>query len=94
MDAFADALAPGGEVRLMVYSDEAWRIAVGTEPPEVVEDDPGFETYWRYWDPIGGYADWYDGPKLIKRFGGNFAPIYTQYLTKNREYLGAILVKR
>lgn len=87
-------MVAGGELRLMVYSDKAWRIAVGTEPPTIVESDPGFATYWQHWDAIGGYADWYDADRLDLRFGEWFEVRDTQYLTEGGEYLGAILVKR
>ena len=90
----AAALTDDGELRLMVYSYEAWRIACGTEPPEYVEDDPGFERYWTRWDSVGGYADWYDAARLERRFGEWFELIDCQYLTEHGEYLGAVLRKR
>jgi SAM-dependent methyltransferase len=92
--AMAESLEDEGELRLMVYSSQAWRLAVGTEPPEVVEDDPGFEQYWRTWDAVGGYADWYDAERLEDRFGEWFRVREWQPLTERGEYLGAILVKR
>ena len=70
MKAMHGWLRPGGELRLMVYSDEAWRLATGTEPPMgKVEDHPDFELFWQTWDAIGGYADWYDRDMLERRFG-------------------------
>lgn len=94
--AMADALAPGGELRLMVYSDEAWRIATGTQPPRgmPVEDHPDFERYWQRWDPHGGYADWYDEIKLAEWFGEWFILDRYEPLTEHGEYVGAVLVKR
>jgi SAM-dependent methyltransferase len=94
VEQLALKMSDEGELRLMVYSDEAWRLAVGTDPPEVVEEDPGFETYWKRWDAVGGYADWYDADRLDLRFGEWFEVRDTQYLTEKGEYLGAILVKR
>jgi SAM-dependent methyltransferase len=87
-------LVHNGELRLMVYSDEAWRIATKTEPPESVADSELFERYWTHWDPIGGYADWYDQKRLEERFGAWFDVKECEYLTKHGEYLGAVLVKR
>ncbi len=94
VEALAKQMNPGGELRLMVYSDEAWRIATGTEPPSVVVSDPHFEQYWTHWDPIGGYADWYDVARLGVRFGHLFDVRRAEYLTQDGAYLGAILVKR
>lgn len=94
VEAMASWLKDNGELRLMVYSDEAWRIATGTEPPEHVEDSPDFDLYWRTWDPIGGYADWYDRKRLDKRFGKWFRIEECTPLTEKGEYLGVVLVKR
>lgn len=94
VEAMASWLREEGELRLMVYSDQAWRIATGTEPPERVEDSPDFNLYWRTWDPIGGYADWYDQTRLDKRFGKWFRIEECTPLTAKGEYLGAVLVKR
>ena len=93
MENFHRWLITGGEVRLMLYSDHAWRIATKTEPPESVEDHPLFEKYWQRWDPHGGYADWYDRDRLEQRFGDLFEIKTCEYLTKQKEYLGAVLVK-
>jgi SAM-dependent methyltransferase len=93
--AMHESLRSGGELRLMVYSDKAWRIAVGTDPPDgKVEDDPMFGMFWQHWDPIGGYADWYDRGRLEERFGEWFRVERCEPLTEHGEYLGAVLVKR
>ena len=95
VEAMHGWLADNGELRLMVYSDEAWRIATGTEPPAWnVESDPSFDLFWQHWDPIGGYADWYDCKRLNTRFGKWFTVDICQPLTQYGEYLGAVLVKR
>jgi len=93
---FSELLSRGGELRLMVYSDEAWKIATGTEPPTElnVEDYVQFDAFWQHWDPIGGYADWYDCDRLMDRFGEWFTMKECNYLTEHNEYLGAVLVKR
>jgi SAM-dependent methyltransferase len=94
MEAIAKSLKKGGELRLMVYSDEAWRIACGTEPPAVVEKDVRFDMFWQRWDAVGGYADWYDPNRLIERFGEWFTIAEAEYLTEHREYLGVRMVKK
>jgi SAM-dependent methyltransferase len=95
VEAMASWLKPGGELRLMVYSDYAWKNVVHTEPPQGhVEDDPGFETYWRHWDAVGGFADWYDRARLIESFGEWFDVADYRALTAKREYVGAVLVRR
>ena len=94
VEAMHDWLKPGGELRLMVYSDYAWRNVVGTEPPDgPVQDDPGFEQFWQHWDAVGGYADWYNRQRLFDRFGGWFSVADYRPLTAKREYVGAVLVK-
>lgn len=84
-----------GEVRLMVYSDKAWEIATGTEAPDGdAFDYVEFEKFWRHWDPIGGYAEFYNATRLQARFGEWFTVRRCKPLTEGGEYLGAILVKK
>lgn len=91
----ASWLRPGGELRLMLYTDKAWRVAVGTDPPSgPVEDDEGFARFWQHWDAGGGYADWYDRRRLEERFGEWFTVRDYVFLTVGKEYAGAVLVKR
>lgn len=88
-------LRPGGEVRLMVYSDAGWRIATGTEPPAGdVTGHPGFTQFVRYFDAVGAYATWYSETKLQAEFGDLFTIERCQYLTENDQYLGAVLRKK
>jgi len=88
------ALVPGGEVRLMVYSDEGWRLYTGSEPPEDVTTHPAFYTFVRAFDGVGDYADWYDRNKIERLFGDLFAVERLEYLTPNGRYLGAVLRRR
>lgn len=94
MERAHDLLRPGGEARLMVYSDEGWRLATGTEPPDDVTAHPQFEAFVRYFDQVGDYADWYNAAKLVDRFGDLFDVVRCQYLTPNRRYLGAVLRRK
>jgi len=89
-----DLLRPGGEVRLMVYSDHGWRIATGTEPPKVSEHHSAFTEFVRYFDAVGDYADWYDRARLETRFGRWFEIERLEYLTPTNKYLGAVLRRK
>lgn len=62
-------LPPGGEFRVMVYTDRGWRAATGTEPPEDVAGHPKRTEFVRWGDRVGDWADWYDESRLARRFG-------------------------
>jgi SAM-dependent methyltransferase len=88
-------LKPEGELRLMLYSDEAWKIATKTEPPGGdVYDYVEFDRFWQHWDAVGGYADYYTRQRLAERFGQWFHIETCQPLTEHGEYIGAVLRKR
>lgn len=87
-------LAPGGEVRLMLYSDKAWVISTGTEPPLQVEGHPKAFQFARAWDGVGNYADWYDAERLEKRFGRWFILEKYEDLTVQGAYVGAVMRRR
>lgn len=87
-------LDSGGELRLMLYSDEAWRIATQTDPPDSVLGHPRYERFVRHWDAVGNFADWYDAQRLRDRFGEHLTLTTYEPLTEHGEYVGAILVKR
>lgn len=87
-------LRPGGELRLMVYSDEGWRYYMACEPPEHTDDHPLFESFVRTFDQVGNYADWYSIDKINRLFGDLFEIKHWTYLTPNNRYLGASLIKR
>jgi len=95
MEMFDLMLAPDGKIRLMVYSDEGWRIATGTEPPrEPVEEHEKFDQFVRFFDGTGTYATWYDREKLDRRFGDLFTITDFDYLTPDRRYCAAILTRK
>jgi SAM-dependent methyltransferase len=96
VEAMHGWLAPGGRLHLMVYSEIAWMIAASCPPPRDIPivEHPQFEAFWTRWDAVGGYADWYDKARLEQRFGQWFRVKKWQYLTQDRAYLGAVLVKR
>lgn len=91
VEHFAELLRPGGEVRLMLYSDEGWRLATATDPPDDVTAHPLFDQFVHYFDAVGVYADWYDRARLEARFGDLFAVDRFAYLTPNRRYCAAVL---
>lgn len=87
-------LRPGGQARLMLYSDNAWRLRPGGEPPEDVAAHPDGPAYARAWDQVGEYADWYDRDRLEWRFGDLFDVERCEYMCPRSEYLGAVLRRR
>jgi len=86
-------LRAGGEVRLMLYSDEAWRLHVGDDPPDDTAAHPAFDAWVRRMDPVGFYADWYDRDKIERTFGDMLELRRFSYLCPNRQYCAAVLVK-
>jgi SAM-dependent methyltransferase len=93
VEDFHRILKPGGELRLMLYSDDAWRDVTGTEPPQDVTSSAEFEHFVRHFDGVGEYADWYDAAKLEQRFGDLFHIDRFEYLTENSWFIGAVLSK-
>lgn len=88
-------LRPGGELRLMLYSDRGWRHATDdSEPPDDVASHPRFADFVRYFDQVGVYADWYDRGRLGRRFGDLFEVVDFAYLTPWDNYCAAVLVRR
>lgn len=91
VEHFAGLLRPGGEVRLMLYSDVGWRLATATDPPYEVTAHPRFDDFVHYFDAVGIYADWYDESRLTARFGDLFTVERFSYLTPNLRYCAAVL---
>lgn len=87
-------LRPDGEARLMLYSDRGWRIATGTEPPAVASEHPAFQTFLRFFDSVGEWADWYDADRLEQRFGQWFTLERFSYLTSDDRYCAAVMRRR
>lgn len=94
MSRFWDVVRPGGEVRLMLYSDIGWRIATGGDPPMYPAQSPDFARFVRYFDSVGDYADWYSLDKIMERFGEMFAVDRFAYLTADRRYCAAVLTPK
>jgi SAM-dependent methyltransferase len=87
-------LNPGGEIRLLLYSDKAWTWATGMPLP-AIEDDvskhPAFERYVRMMDEAGDYADWYNQEKLEHRVGDFLKVEKFNYIMQNGMYATVIL---
>lgn len=81
----ADMLAPGGEIRLLLYSDKAWTVKTATELPPILEDVSTHPAFWRFvraMDAVGEYADWFSRKKL-EFIVGNFLEIVNyDYITE------------
>lgn len=91
VERFAELLKPGGELRLMLYSDDAWRKYTETEPPEDVTDHPMREAFVRAMDSVGAWADWYDRGRLESRFGDLLTIERVEYMMADRTFLAATL---
>jgi 2-polyprenyl-3-methyl-5-hydroxy-6-metoxy-1,4-benzoquinol methylase len=98
MRRFHDVLRPGGEVRLMLYSDHGWKLAVNaTDLPHrtaKAEQLPHFEKFVRYFDGVGQYTDFYSLEKLEHEFGALFNVSEVAYLTEDLRFLGAVLTRK
>lgn len=95
VEAMHSWLRDEGQLRLMLYSDEAWKIATETEPPEGdVSGYVEFDAFIRYWDGVGEWADWYDKRKLMNLTEDLFVLDRYRPLTSNGAYVGAVLTKR
>lgn len=94
---FHQVLKPGGELRLMLYSDIGWQIATGTPVPhwnDKPEHAPGFHQFVRYFDGVGEYADWYNESKIGYKFGHWFNLEEFAYLTEDYRYCAAVLSRK
>jgi SAM-dependent methyltransferase len=87
-------LRPGGQCRLMLYSDQGWREATGTEPPADVTTDRSFRRFIAFFDSVGEYSDWYSEARLVERFGDLFTVERCEYLTATGRFLGAVLRRK
>jgi len=94
VDAMHRWLAPDGELRLMLYSDNGWRIMTGTEPPDDVTNHPEREKFVRGFDSVGDWADWYDEPKVTRLFGDLFVVDRFRYLTPDWRYIALVLRRK
>jgi 2-polyprenyl-3-methyl-5-hydroxy-6-metoxy-1,4-benzoquinol methylase len=76
-----NVLSKDGEVRLMLYSDVAWK--------KYGECDQ--EKFVRMMDQVGHYADWYTSEKLQNTVDGFFSVNSFDYITDDDRYCVAIL---
>ena len=72
LEAADTALLPGGEIRLMLYTNHLFRMMTGADPGPIdsdVTDHEMFRKYVRKCDAVGFYADWYSRERLEHRIG-------------------------
>lgn len=92
LERMRDTIAHDGEVRLMLYTDELWRIATGKEPPSYDDMTPeDFATFVRFCDAVGDYADFYTPEKLAELVDGLFTIRSWMPIREDRGYAVAIL---
>lgn len=84
------AMRSGGEVRLLLYSDNLWLRTVGGLLPPVeqpIETHPAFGAYYSAHDAVGKYADWYNREKLEQRFGDFLEVASVDYITSDQAFI-------
>lgn len=88
-----ELLNPGGEVRLMLYTDRAWSTYTDTDPPGGdPRAHPAFERFVREFDQVGFYAEPWWPEKLEQATAGYLRLVSWDYLTPNDRYAAARLV--
>jgi SAM-dependent methyltransferase len=89
-----EVLSPGGEARLMLYSDKGWKHFVPGPLPaidEPVTEHAGFAKFVRAFDSVGAYADWYSREKIAWLMRGLFRVEKYSYITKREWYCAVTL---
>ena len=73
---------PGGEARLMLYSDRAWtnRFDSPPDPTIDVREDSKFRAFVRSMDGTGLYANWFNEEKLKGVVGGIYTVASFRYI--------------
>lgn len=92
-----ELLAPGGEIRLMLYSDKGWEITTGSPCPPVDDDtskNPLAPKFRASFDCVGRWADWYSAARLEHLFGDFLTVTEWEYLTRDGAFAAAKLVVR
>jgi SAM-dependent methyltransferase len=89
-----ELLAPGGEIRLMLYTDRGWRLATESDPPDLrgseLEKHPDYKPFVIFFDGLGNYAEPWWPDKLIRELPGLQLIDWT-YITEDGRYGVAIL---
>lgn len=84
-----------GEIRLMLYSDIAWKTRTKTDPPRnynvSITTHPKYNSFLRKMDAVGLYADWYDKSKIETLFGDFLILKKFLYITSTKDFCVAIL---
>lgn len=73
LERMCGSLNPGGECRIVLYSDKRWEEMMGESVPSgPTWQHPRFQEFVRKCDTVGQYADWYNAEKiaaLVEPFG-------------------------
>lgn len=91
-----ESLSPDGEIRLMLYTDNGWKLTTELPVPPVNEDvetNIGFQRFTSVFDCIGCYADWYNAEKIRYRFGDFLDLMSFEYICSDNVYSVATLRK-
>ena len=78
-----------GEYRLLLYSDQAWRIYSGQEinRKTPITKQKGFYRFVGRMDSVGAYADWYDDQKLSEALKDVAEITKSQYICSDKQYI-------
>ena len=91
----SEVLAPGGEVRVLLYNEIFWQKSSGVPAPAwdaPVVGAPGYDDFVRKADIVGQYADFYTEERLAWIARGYFAVKEYTYMTTWNIYSTAVLV--
>jgi len=94
-------LNPDCEARLMLYSDRAWEIKVGTDAPPIDyrpfsggDYDHNYHRFVRAMDGTGNYADWFTREKVEYLVGDFLKVVLFERIARDDIYSVAILRHR
>lgn len=84
-------LNPGGEARVLLYSDRRWELLMGCPVPEgPAWRHPRYADFVRACDSVGLYADFYTEEKLAKLVEGFAEVAECKYLCDD-QFIGAVV---
>lgn len=91
LERMCGSLAPGGECRIVLYSDKRWKEMMAEPPPsEPTWKHPRFQEFVRKCDTVGQYADCYNAEKIktmVEPFG---EMVSCDYLCRG-QFVGAVI---
>ena len=94
----ANNLTADGEIRLMLYSDIAWKTRTKTDIPKDYNKSitlyPNYIRFVRGMDGVGNYADCYNKEKIEFLFGDFLKIKKIVYITSTKDFICVILNKK